>query len=366
MIWLVCDDQSGARRKGCQQGATVRKKIYYKQKSKGPRPYPPEAKARILAEYDRRMAAGDATIPDIIDSLDASPATVYRWLDRRKSILTPSSNQTYFRRVEAAIQTLCSSDCESRPEFVEAIFIFVIWMRWPRRPDYMHLGMAAFLSAYYSNKNPQQSLAELDDEVSKVICRYLRLSDIQMLCCEAPFDAPLYERYEIDDDHFDDGDVVAAIVWVLINIGRDQKNPRKSASLNKAFYLVQEGSLDINWIVGRRYLDKLWKDYAPAAPFLYVERYNCPLLWSLTPGQPDLRDYVDDIVSKPGDVRAFFGHAVCAVNSIAKVLDPRALQNVRFPTIPIEDGAFSLKTYPLSSAIKNALKEYGRSSKYMR
>ena len=337
-------------------------KAFYKTRLKGPGPYSARKKAATLALYDDVMEK-QGLVSEVVSQSGVSSATLFRWLSEKRYLQEKLIDDEFMQRVTNAIAEL-TDDRSSKAEKLEATLLVVAWIRWPHKPQYLSNGIVSFLSAYLDLKGYDSTIADLPKGYASIILRNLRLRDLRNIFVGRDFDAPLYHVYPIDERHVDDRDVLAGITYLLILIGKNTDS-RKSASLSKAFHIINTQAVKFYWYVGRRTLEKLWQEFGSASPFLFVERYHSKLSWTFEPGQNDLADKVDSLLSHPSEVETFFRHCRYAVEEVSNLLTARALENIRFPTFPDRITPLPFDKPPMTDAIRRELSDYSRHSKYL-
>ena len=337
-------------------------KAFYKEKKRGAKPYSAKTKAEVLRRVDADLARG-LGFSDILPHVVVSESTIHRWRAERENFAAAAYSQTLIDRISGAIGYLCSNN-NDRKNRVEAMITFVNWLRWPHRPKYASTGVVSFCAALARGNGYHGSLAEMPRELRELICKHLSADDLLDIFVGRNFDFPVYNYSPIFDRDVDDRDVLAGIIYLLRVIGISD-NRRKSASLSKAFHLINTQAVSFYWYVGRRTLEKLWQEYGSASPFLYVEKYHSKLRWTVEPGQEKFVSNFEYVFDNLKDVRLYFQQCKAIVAETRQLLNAKALEGVSFPDFPADLAAVSPPRPPMTKAIATELSDYSRHSKYL-
>ena len=72
-----------------------------------------------------------------------------------------------------------------------------------------------------------------------------------------------------------------------------------AVSLKKAYAATQDGLFRYDGECRSPGFQRFWRNYGPASPFYYVERFHPSLEFTLNPRDPDFAASVDDLIKRP-------------------------------------------------------------------
>jgi hypothetical protein len=232
----------------------------------------------------------------------------------------------------------------------------MVWLRWPITPADQHL---AFLSCLTSDllQRGARTIRDLDRDSRELLLRHLDLDVLHGLGI-GNIAFPFFEIWNIDQQPFDEHDVIAHVVWFLIAYEPPTKERRMFPSLKKAAFLLKEDAFKYKWSVEYSTFRRLWSDNAPAAPFRYVERFHPGPDWRLDPGNSSFHEEVNHILTNPDALRLYFARCRWVIERLSNRLAPKAFNAIRFPQFPAELKSSKLNLLSITSKIYAALQKF--------
>lgn len=334
------------------------------------RPRRPGGKRHSLAEQDRIIACFDEararglSPADAIAGLGTSLASVHRWRRaRRPSPNMPAPTFAQELSIDHAIARLADTKNADRLSFIEALFKFVTWLRWPTQLGDHPAAITVCVVTYLSQKEGAETLDQLGLEELTLVHRHLRLDTLRRLFSDEIFAMPSFEPWRFDHQRYDRSDLLADIAWFLFAYEPPSSDPRDKASLNKAYYATQHKVFRHRWHGSHRTFRTLWLDYGASAPFHYVERFHPSLEFALDPSADDFSLSVDEIIARRHDLRIYLARCRAAVELMEERLDQRAVQAIRFPRFPESLVAEPIQPPALPAITSAIIRGFGRGDK---
>ena len=287
-----------------------------------------------IIDLFKKMQAQGLQCNDIAKALKTPLSSVYSWL--RKAHIT--SDQKLLRwgtpdSINEAIDII-TRDKATQAELLEAIFLFVVWKRWPTASQNLNLGVTSCITSYFALSREAITISELQHSDKEFLLKYLRLDVLRRMCSTDFFELPIFDLFPVDEKGHDEFDFLAEIAEYFIYWPETFKNDKIKPSLNKAFNKVEDDFYICKWKPSRRMFWKTWSENAPATPFHFVERVDSSLNWTINPSDPDFDDAVHAFLAQLPLVRAYFAKCKWATERLERTLNERALANIRFPCFP--------------------------------
>lgn len=261
--------------------------------------------------------------------------------------------------INDAISRLADTNDHDRLSFLEALFKFITWLRWPTKIEDHPAAITVCVISYLSQMHSAVTLDQLDEVDLKLVHRHLRLDTLQTLFSDAIFAMPSFVPWTFDGQRYDRSDLLADIAWFLLAYEPPTRDPRDAPGLAKAYYATQNKLFKHKWRGSHRTFRTLWLAYGVSSPFHYVERFHPTLEFTLDPSQPDFAQSVNELLEHRTALRPYFSRCKAAVELLLQRLDRRAAQALRFPTFPDDLPAESIippSLPPLTRAIMSAFR----------
>lgn len=302
-------------------------------------------KRELLRELERAHLNGE-TIDAAARRLNVSAATIYRWKRQKPSSEVVAAPRPDLLSVDEAIARLASSASEDSLKLREALFRFLVWLRWPTLPSDQQLGLLACVTSDLLQRGAS-TIQDLDGSSRELLLRHLDLEVLHGLGI-GDLAFPFFEIWNIHQQPFDEHDVIANVVWFLIAYDTPTSQPWRSPSLKKAAFLLKENAFKHKWSVEYATFRRLWSENAPAAPFRYVERFHPGPDWRLDPADRSFYKDVDHILADREGLRLYFARCKWALEKLSQRLAPKAFNAIRFPGFPpgLDSAALALPMIP--------------------
>ncbi|MDN3570167.1 hypothetical protein [Methylobacterium longum] len=284
-------------------------------------------------------------------------ASIYRWQrSRQPSKGRPSPTPAQQGGIDAALARLLDERNDDRDSFLEALFKFIAWLRWPTVPGDHPAAITACIVSYLTQDSTAQTLDELPPADLTLALRHIRVDVLRRICSFDALTLPIFDVWEWDGHPYSHLDLVSDVAWFLIAYEPTTDRARDTASLDKAFRVMQGNGFKYKWKMSKRTFTALWLKLGPAAPFHYIERYHPGLEFSIDPAQPGFAAAVDEIFAQPDELRLYIARCCGVIALLRQRLDPRSLQAVSFPNFPPGFAAEAISPPPLPKGAYVALK----------
>lgn len=313
----------------------MRQKVRHARRETGKR-HSLAAREWMIAHYDAARERG-LSPAEASRGLDASVASINRWKRARDpSPNMPPPTPAQELSIDHAIARLADTADSDRLSFLEALFKFVTWLRWPTQLDDHPAAITVCIVAYLSQRRPSVTLDQLDPEDAALLQRHLRLDTLAgIFSADAYFAMPSFEPWYFGHQRkYDRSDLLADVAWFLLAYVPPSSDPRDAPSLHKACYAAQNKVFMHRWDGVHRTFRTIWLEYGAAAPFHYVERHHPTVEFTLNPSAADFAMSVDELFERREELRLYLGRSRAAVAMLLSKLDRRAVQAVRFPRFP--------------------------------
>ena len=298
-------------------------------------------KRHSLAEQDRIIArfeearSRDVRPNEAIAGLGASLASVYRWQRARNpSKGMPAATFAQELSIDTAIARLCDERNDDRQTFLDALFKFIAWLRWPTTPGDHPAAMMVCAVSYLSAGRSARTLDELPPDDLALALRHVSIDTLKRVCSDDLFAMPSFELWKLDDQPYTKLDYLAQVTHFLLAYRPPSNNPRDAASLFKAYAAMEGGLFKYKWHISRRTFSAFWRESAASAPFQYVERLHPSLEFSIDPSKDDFAENIDEAYSRRGELRLHLARCRAATQLLQSKLDQRSLEPIRFPRFP--------------------------------
>ncbi|KQP85769.1 hypothetical protein ASF55_15620 [Methylobacterium sp. Leaf119] len=236
--------------------------------------------------------------------------------------------------IDTAIARLCDERNDDRHTFLDALFKFIAWLRWPTTPGDHPAAMMVCAVSYLSAGRSARTLDELPPDDLALALRHVSIDTLKRICSDDLFAMPSFELWELDDQPYTKLDYLAQITHFLLAYRPPSADPRDAASLFKAYAAMNGGLFRYKWSVSRRTFSTFWRESAASAPFHYVERVHPSLEFSLDPSKNDFAENIDEAYSRRGELRRHLARCLAAIELLQSKLDRRSLEAIRFPRFP--------------------------------
>ena len=334
---------------------------------------PPRAltgKRHSFAEQDRIIELFDAARQRglqpaaSIKGLGASLASVYRWKrDRDPSHGMPSATVAQEMSIDDAIARLVDTSNSDRLSFLEALFKFITWLRWPTANSDHPAAITVCVISYLSKRHGAISADQLDAEDRVLLFRHLKLDILSKLFSDYVFAMPSFEIWNIDNQKYTELDVLGHLTWFLVAYKPKSSDHRDAVSLNKAYYAFQNHLFGRRWKIAHRTFRSFWLAHGASAPFHYVERFHPTLEFTLDPASDDFNQTVDEVLQRRDELRSYMGRCRTITDLIIRKLDRRAIEALRFPRFPNDLEFEPVTPPPLPILTAEVFKGFGRGDK---
>ncbi|WP_267422486.1 hypothetical protein [Methylobacterium sp. GC_Met_2] len=329
-----------------------------------------KGKRHAPAEQDRIITLFDAARErglqpaEAIKGLGASRASVYRWKrDRDPSHGMPSATVAQEMSIDDAIARLVDTFNTDRLSFLEALFKFITWLRWPTATSDHPAAITICVISYLSKHHGAITADQLDSEDRELLFRHLRLDILSKLFSDYIFAMPSFELWKIDNQKYTELDVLGHLAWFIVAYKSKSDDHRDAVSLNKAHYVFQNNLFGRRWKIAHRTFRSFWVAHGASAPFHYVERFHPTLEFTLDPASNDFSRTVDELLQRRVDLRSYMARCRTVTDMICRKFDRRAIEALHFPHFP-NDLEFELVTPPpLPILTDEILKGFGRGDK---
>ncbi|WP_342112081.1 hypothetical protein [Methylobacterium sp. SI9] len=325
----------------------------------------PTEQAALLARFQEERSKGRSSA-EAAKIVGASLPSIYRW--RRSHYPDeglPAPTPTQQPSIDAAIARLSDEGNHDRLSFLEALFKFAAWLRWPTRPEDHPAAITIYVVSYLSKNHSAETLDQLSDTNRSLVLRNIRVDTLVRMFSSEALVGPIFDLWPIRGQKYNELDFLAHVAWFMIAYEPLSSHPRDIVSLNKAYLATQEGVFGFKWPMVQSTFRKFWLAHGPAAPFHYVERYHPSFDFTLNPLDVIFAESVDDIVERPDILRRHLRRCRSAVELICKNLDRRALQRLNFPNFPDSLAAEPIHPPPLPDVIGPAMRMAVRGDKRM-
>ena len=338
---------SGAQahpRKRHKKRSQIKARLNYRQKSK------------YLDLIARDFVAG-LTVKAVAAKHGISTASIYRWQRQRDDIERAINAETIAAQLDinSALKILSSDSQASVTLKREALFQFLVWIRWPTNRGFHTPALINCISTYLAEKFKFVSIKELPSYEADVLLNYLTLDIAARLSSPNAAFNPDFEIVTNQKNRYDDRQFFAEVVSYLLT-ARDSHRGR-GPTLSRLQNLVEAGAFGPGWSMSPRTFENFWRSRAASFPFLYVEQYHSPFDWSLNPSDADFVQSVDEIVDALDGVRTYLGRVKWVIHELEQRLDSRAVRHISFPNLPEQIIAIRTEVPSLSSRLSAKISE---------
>ncbi|MCC0806148.1 hypothetical protein FPV16_07955 [Methylobacterium sp. W2] len=330
----------------------------------------PPPKRHTFAEQDliiaRFSAAREKGIQPAaaIAGLETSLATVYRWMRARNPAkYYPPPTHAQEVSIESAIARLADDQNEDRLTYLEALFKFIAWLRWPNLVGEHPAAITVCVIAYLSGSRNVSTVDQLNSDDRSLLHRHLRLDVLKSAFSDEVFIYPSFKLWNIEGTPITQLDMLANIAWFLVAYQPPTSKLRDAASLNKAYHAIQAKLFRYSWPISHRTFRTVWLSYGAASPFHYIERFHPTLEFTLDPSSPDFTEIVDELFLKRAELRRYLARCRGIVDLLNGKLDRRALLAVRFPVFPASLVSEVVEPPSLPILTDQIMREFGRGDK---
>ncbi|MCJ2084182.1 hypothetical protein [Methylobacterium sp. J-090] len=317
----------------------------------------------ILEQFTeaQRQGIGGA---EAAQKLRVSVGTIYRW-QRQRGITTRQVRPTIAQdiSIETAIARLVDESNTDRLKFLEALFKFIAWLRWPNTPNDHPAAITACVIVYLSHARSTETLEQLEAEELSLVLRHVRIDVLRRICTGQMLAVHIFDILPILNQPYDELDFLANIAWFLLSFKPKTADHRDRVSLNKSYHASQSGVFEYKWPMSHITFKKYWSRHGSASPFLYVERFHSGPEFLLNPMHSDFVDSVKDIIEDRIKLRRYLAQCRTAVEMLQSRLDYRALKTLRFPCFPDDLKAEPIQLPELPEITVSVIRSYGRGDK---
>ena len=300
----------------------------------------------------------------VAKNLGVSLPTINRWRrEQHPSLGMPTSTFAQNLSIDSAIARLIDIENEDRLSFLEALFKFVSWLRWPTKPGDHPAAITVCVVTYLSQRNGAITFEQLPSEDLQLLHRHLKLDTIRRMFSDDVFAMPSFTPWNFDNQRYDRSDLLGDITWFLLSYEAPTSSPRDAPSLNKAYFAVRNNVFRHRWRGAHRTFRSLWLEHGAAAPFHYVERFHPSLEFAIDPSANDFALSVDELIRDQQGLRDYFARCSGAIQLLMKRLDTRAVQALRFPSFPDSLTLDSIVPPRLPERTDEIMNRFGRPDK---
>ena len=302
----------------------------------------------LVARFERRWEGG-LSRAKAAEEIGVSVATIDRWrreidrLDRNDRKDADSSGQP---DIATAVACLSSLDEGDKLRRIEALFIFMAWLRWPTDPADQELAVLNCMASYFGAKSKARRLAELPRAEQLTMAKFTALDLLRGQSA-----APYFDRFKYFESDFDDLDLTAFIVRLMLD---GSARAARYVSLTRAFKLIEDDAFIRGQQFSERGLQRHWSRTAPSAPFLYVDYYS-DRTFLLNPEEASFAKSIDELLADSSGLRHFFQQSRWVVEELSSSMDPRALRSLATPAFPEDLEAIAVPPPGRSKLIEEAL-----------
>lgn len=312
-------------------------------RSKPRAPLSPQEKVRYIDLITRDFVAG-LTVKAIAAKHNISTASIYRWCRQRDDIERHINAETMAPQlnIEGALQILISD--LRVPEILkrEALFQFLVWIRWPTNRGFHTPALINCIASYLKQRHNVVAIKALPSHEADVLLSYITLDVAARFSSPNAAFNPDFEIVTNQKSRYDDRQFFAEIVSYLLT--EENNGHSRRPTLDHLQILVKEGAFGVGWSMSPRTFEKFWRSRVASFPFLYVEQYHSPFDWSLNPSDADFAQSVDEIVETLDGMRTYLGRVKWVIRELELRLDPRAVRHINFPKLP--DQVEAMRTVP--------------------
>ncbi len=326
--------ENGTHKWSLMESKRPRKRSSLQRRSPGVHPTS-EDKAKYVDLFTREFAAGHS-VKAIASKYHVSTASVYRWWRQSNTIHNDLSAKTATEhlQIENAIDVLCNPSQVSPIAVRNALFQFLIWMRWPSEQELHVPALINCTANYLRQRYGIVQVSSLEAEEASSLSRYLTLDVAARL---TSLHAPLNPSFDIvtsGTGRVDDRQFYAKVVNYLLSVSNASASKNHTPNLTSLKILVQAGAFDRKWLMSSRTFDNHWRSRSRTFPFLYVEQYHSNCDWSLNPEDDSFSEDVDALLQERQELREYFAKVKWVIQKLSSVLDKRAVSHIRFTELP--------------------------------
>ncbi len=232
----------------------------------------PAEQAALLAQFEEERSKGRSTA-EAAEIVGASLPSIYRW--RRSSdpykglpIATPAQNLS----IDAAIARLADDSNHDRLSFLEALFKFAAWLRWPTRPGDHPAATTIYVVSYLSKDHSAETLDQLNEPDLNLILRHIRIDTLNRMFSTEALVGPIFDLWPIRGQKYNELDFLAQVAWFMIAYEPPTEDPgifqvstrltsqRRKASLAFGGRWCEVPSRNFGWRTALRHLSIMSSD----------------------------------------------------------------------------------------------------------
>lgn len=318
----------------------------------------PQQKANYIDLITRDFVAG-LNVKDISAKHGISTASIYRWWRNRDEIELEINENTINSNLDIGTALRLLSSYVQVPEASkrEALFQFLVWIRWPSNRGFHTPALINCIASYLKQSHNVVAIKELPINEADVLLSYLTLDVAARFSSPNAAFNPDFEIVTDRKSRYDDRQFFAEVVAYLLttNINYHGRQP----TLDHLQSLVESGGFGPGWSMSPRTFEKFWRARVASFPFLYVEQYHSPFDWSLNPSDADFAQSVDEIVEALDGMRTYLGRVKWVISEMKTRLDPRAVRRINFPKLPDQVEAIRTETPALNPRLLAKIAELG-------
>ena len=312
---------------------------------------PVEDHAKILKKFDE-LSEKHKTAEKAAKKLGVHLSTIYRWKRkyRDKKSFEPLVLK-YKQDVNKAIITLLYNEKCAKYEFMKALFVFISWLRWPSEMNDLEAAVTVCVTNYVAQVSKASKISELDPNDRHFLIEHIHIDDLRAMTSPDRNFFPYFDRFNIDDQPFDERDYMANIAWIVLGYRYASVDRNSKPSLHYTHYILQKNLFEYFWEISLRTFREKWRAFGAASLFYFVEEQTKCVKLSVDPKNDCFARDMNEIFEDRMGLFRYLRHCKWAVEQMRAQLDPRAFQNLWLPDFPVELVPLPLRIPPLPNAV---------------
>ena len=308
---------------------------------------PPEERANLAVDFGRLQEL--LGTKRVARQLGVPRSTLYRWLKKEKE--KPFLADNAARRAEISIKVLTSNLSRTSPKFLDELFQFAVWLRWPTTSRDHDAAVLSCWVSYVAQKYPDaRVLTDLPRAVCTQLLKRIPIATITRMLSRNAILFPFFDYPAADELGYNDRDALADICAYLLEAPHAQTNRRE------LLWLVRQGGFgDGEWTLSEPMFRAVWREGFPGLPFYYVEHAHTLLDFQIDPAEPDFGQKVDNLLASGPELNEFFSRAKWVTQALVAKLHRYTKAETRFLSFPAVVHAKSVHVSPLKKRVFDIL-----------
>lgn len=316
-----------------------------------------EDKIIILKKFDK-YTSKLKNAEKAAKKIGVSASTLYRWKRQIDSNQKYKPGSTRDRSaVNKSINTLIYCENCTKYQFIEVLFIFISWLRWPSELNDLQAAVTVCVTNYVSQNSSASKISELSYNDQQFLFQHIHMDDLRTMVSPNKEYFPYFDRFLIDDQPFDERNYMANIVWIVLGYHKSAINKKSRPSLRNTHYILQKELFQFNWKISLRTFRHKWRLSGAAAAFYFVEEQAHSIKLSVDPNDDQFSFEIDKIFSDRSALITYMRNCKWAVEQMRMQLDPRAFQKLWVPDFPAELEPLPFQIAPLPQAVITLIKQ---------